>query len=79
MYIIRGNFFSYFLASSYYCPFFLALLFIQVPTLSFVAVAIILVCDTNLLTDPFWSPNLPILVVVAFCMRYIYFDAWARP
>ena len=75
----RGNFFGYFIASSYYCPFFLALLLIQFPTLSFVAVAMLLVCNAYLLVDPFGSPTLPLLVVVEFCMRYIFGDVWARP
>ena len=72
MYIIRGNFFGYFIASSYSCPFFLAMLLIQVPTPSFVAVNMLLVGDTYLLTDPFWSPTLTLLVVVAFSMWYIF-------
>ena len=72
MYIIRGNFFGYFIASSYFCPFFVALLLVQVPTPSFVAVAMLLVCDPNFLADPFRSPTLPLLVVIAFCMRYVF-------
>ena len=32
MYIIRGNFFGYFIASSYFSPFVIDLLLVQVPT-----------------------------------------------
>ena len=32
----------------------------------------ILVCDAYFLADLFGSPTLPLLVVVAFCMRYIF-------
>ena len=72
MYIIRGNCFGYFIASSYSCPFFLDLLLVQVPTLSFVAVVVLLLGDADILKNPFWSPTLPLLVLVAFCMRYIF-------
>ena len=74
MYIIRGNFFGYFIASSYSCTLFVALLFVQVLTPSFFAVAMIVVCDAYFLADPFGSPTLPLLVVVAFCMRYIFWQ-----
>ena len=74
MYIIRGNFFGSFIASSYSCPFFLALLLVQVPTPSSVGFAMLLVCDAYFLSDPFGSPTLPLLVVVAFCMRYIFWQ-----
>ena len=72
MYIIRSKCFGFFIASSYSCPFFLALILVQVPTPSFVAVAILLVCDAYFLADPFGYPTLPLLDVVAFCMRYIF-------
>ena len=75
MYIIRGNFFGYFIASSYSCPFFLAMLIVQVPTPSFIVVTMFLVGVADLFTDPFRYPTLPLLVVVAFCMRYIF---WRR-
>ena len=75
MYITRGNFFGYFIASSYLCPFFLAMLLIQVPTPSIVAVVVLLVGNTNIFTDPFRSPTLPLLVVVAFFMCYTF---WQR-
>ena len=75
MYITRGNFFGYFIASSYLCPFFVAMLLIQVPTPSIVAVVVLLVVNTDIFTDPFRSPTLPLLVVVAFCMRYTF---WRR-
>ena len=79
MYIIRGNLFSYFIASSYSCLFFLALLLVQFPTPLFVAFTMLLVGSANLLTDPLRSPTLPLLVVIAFCMRYVFGDAQARP
>ena len=72
MYIIRGNFFGYFIVSSYSSPFFVALLLVQVRTLSFVAVSMLLVCDAYFLADPFGSPTVTLLVVVASCMRYIF-------
>ena len=72
MYLIRGNFFGYFIASSYSCPFFIALLLVQVPTLSFVAFTMLLVGDTNLLAYPLRSPTLPFIVVIVFYMRYIF-------
>ena len=72
MYIIRGNFFGYFIASSYSCPFLLALLLVQVPMPSFVAAAMLLVCNAYFPADPFGSPTLPLIVVVAFCMQYIF-------
>ena len=72
MYIISGNFFGYFIAYSYSCPFIIAILIVQVPTPSFVTFAMILVGDVNLLADPLRSPTLPFLVVIAFCMRYIF-------
>ena len=72
MYIIRGNFFGYFIASGYFCPFILAMLLVQVPTPSTITVVMLLVGDTDLFKDPFRSPTLPLLVVVAFCMRYIF-------
>ena len=62
----------YFIASGYSCPFFVALLLIQVPTLSFVAVAVLLVCDAYFLADLFRSPTLPLLVVITFCMRDVF-------
>ena len=75
MYIIRGNFFGYSIASSYSCSFFLAMLLVQVPTPSFIVVSMFLIGDANIFIDPFWSPTLPLLVLVAFCMRYIF---WQR-
>ena len=72
MYIIRGNFFGCFIASSYYCPFFVALLLVQVPTPSFVAVAMLLAFDAYFLADPFGYPNLPLLAVILFCVRHVF-------
>ena len=72
MYVIRGNFFGDLIASSYCCPFLLALLLVQVPTPSFIAFFMLLVGDVDLFTKPFRSPTLPLLVLVAFCMRYIF-------
>ena len=66
MYIIRGNFFGSFIASGYFFPFFLATLLVQVPTPSFISVVMFLVGDADIFTDPFGSPTLPLLVVVAF-------------
>ena len=78
MYIIRGNFFGYFIASSYSGPFFVALLLVQVPTPSFVAVTMLLVCDAYFLADPIGSPTLPLLVVVPFCMEYIFWRCMGK-
>ena len=75
----KGQLFGYFIASSYSCPFLLALLLLQFPTLSYVAVAMILVCDTYFPADPFGSPTLPLLFVVAFLCCTFFGDAWARP
>ena len=75
MYIIRGNFFGYFTASSYLYPFFLAMLLVEVPTPSIIAVVMLFVGDTDIFTDPFWSPTLPLFVVVAFGMRHTF---WIR-
>ena len=72
MYIIRGNFFGYFIASSYSCPLFLALLLVQFPTPSFVAFSMLLVGDANFLADPIRSPTLPFIFVIVFCMQYIF-------
>ena len=75
MYIMRGNFFGYFIASSYLCPFFVAIHLVQVPTPSIIAVGMLLVGDADIFTDPFRSPTLPLLVVVAFCVQYTF---WRR-
>ena len=75
MYIIRGKFFGYFIASSYSCPFFLGMLLVQVPTPSLTAVTMLLLGDADIFTYPFRSPTLPLLVVVAFCIQYIF---WRR-
>ena len=64
MYIIKGNFFGYFIASSYSCPFFVALLLVQVFTPSLIEVAMLLVWYTYFLADPLGPPTLPLLVVV---------------
>ena len=64
MYIIRSNFFGYFIASSYLFPFFLAMLLVQVPMPKIIADVILFVGDANLFTDPFRSPTLPLFVVV---------------
>ena len=48
------------------------MLLVQVPTPSFIAVVMFLVGNTDIFADPFWSPTLPLLVVVAFCMRYTF-------
>ena len=74
MHIIRGNFFGYFIASVYLCPFFLAVLLFEVPTTSFIAVVMFLVNDADLFTDPFRSPTFPLLVVVAFFMWYTFWQ-----
>ena len=79
MYIIRGNFFGYFIASSYFSPFVVALLLVQVPTPSFIAVTMLLVGYNNFFADPLGPPTLLFLVVIAFFMRYIFGNAWARP
>ena len=52
--------------------FFVAMLLVQVPTPSIVSVAMLLVCDAYFLADPFRSPTLPLLAVIAFCMRYVF-------
>ena len=67
-----GYFYGYFIASSYLCQFFVAMLLVQVLTPSIIAFVILLVGDADLFTDPFRSPTLPLLVVVAFCMRYTF-------
>ena len=72
MYIIRGNFFGYFIASSYSCPFFVALLLVQVPIPLFIAVVILLVWYTYFLADPLRPPTFPLLVVIPFFMRYVF-------
>ena len=72
MYIIRGNFFGYFIASSYSCLFFVALLLVRVLTPSFVSVSMILVCCSYFLADPLGSPTLPLLVVIEFVMQYVF-------
>ena len=72
MYIIRGKFFGYFIASSYSCPFFLGMLLVQVPTPSLTAVTMLLVGDADIFTYPFRSPNLPLFVVVAFDMWHTF-------
>ena len=71
----KGQLFGYFIASSYSCPFLLAIFLVQVPTPSFVAVCVFLVGDADLFTGPFRYPTLPLPVVVAFFMRYIF---WQR-
>ena len=68
----KGKKIGYFIASSYSCPFFVALLLVQFPTPSFVEVAMLLVCDDYFPADPLWSPTLPLLVIIVFCMRYIF-------
>ena len=42
------------------------MLLVQVPTPSIIAVIMLLVGNTDLFTEPLWSPTLPLLVVVAF-------------
>ena len=79
MYIIRGNFFGFFIASSYSSPNFVALLLVQVPTLSFLAVAVLFVWYTYFLADPLGPPTLPLLVVLAFSCSTFFGDAWDRP
>ena len=71
MYIIRGNFFGYFIASSYSSPFVGAPLIVEVPTPSFFTLFVILVCYANFLAYPFWPSDLPLLVVIAFIMQHI--------
>ena len=68
MYIIRGNFFGYFIASSYFIPFVVDLLLIQVPTPSFLTVAMFLLRYPYFLAYPLGPPTLPLLVVIAFFM-----------
>ena len=51
------------------------MILVQAPTLSFIAVAMYLVGDANLFTDPFRCPTLPLLVVVEFCKRYIFWQS----
>ena len=75
MYIIRGKFVGYFIASSYHCPSLLAMVVVQVLTPSIIAVVMLLVGDADLFTDPLCSPTLPLLVLVVFCMRYTF---WRR-
>ena len=72
MYIIRGTLFGYFTASSYLCPFFLAILLVQVPMPSIIAPAMFFVGNADIFTDPFRSPTLPLFVVVAFGMRHAF-------
>ena len=72
MYIIRGNFFGYFIASSYFSPFVVALLLVQVPKPSLVEVAMLLVRYPYFLAYPLGTPTLPLLVVIAFFMQYIF-------
>ena len=79
MYIIRGNFFGYFIASSYFFPFFLAMLLVQVPTPSTIPFVMLFIDNGDIFTEPFRSPTLPLFFVVAFGMRHIFGDAWARP
>ena len=45
------------------------MLLVQVPTPSTIAVIMLLVGNTDLFTEPQWSPSLPLHVVVAFWMR----------
>ena len=68
MYIIRGNFFGYFIASSYFSPFVIDLLLVQVPTPSFPAVYMLLVGYSYILAYPLGPPTLPLLVVIPFFM-----------
>ena len=80
MYIIRGNFFGYFIASSYSCPFLLALLLVQVPMPSFVAAAMLLVCNAYFPADPFGSPTLPLIVVSCLAvvtLVWLWLGGWA--
>ena len=72
MYIIRGKCFGYFIVSSYFIPFIVALLLVQVPTPSLLAVAMILVRYPYFLADPLRPPTLPLLVVIAFFVQYIF-------
>ena len=66
MYIIRGKCFGYFIVSSYFIPFIVALLLVQVPTPSLLAVAMILVWYPYSLADPLRPPTLPLLVIIEF-------------
>ena len=72
MYIIRGNVFGCFIASSYFSPFFGALLLISVPTPSLFDVFMILVGYADFLADPLGPPNLPLLIIIAIIMRHIF-------
>ena len=72
MYIIRGNVFGYFIASSYSSPFFVALLLAQAPTPSFLEVAMLFVWYTYFIEYPLGPPTIQLLVVIAFFMRYIF-------
>ena len=68
----KGQLFGYFIASSYSCPFFVAPLLVQVPIPSFISVAMLLVWYTYFLADPLGTPTLPLLVVISFFMRYVF-------
>ena len=72
MYIIKGKNFGYFIASSYFSPFVVALLLVQVPTRSLLAFTMLLVRYPYFLADPLGPPTRPLFVVIAFFMRYIF-------
>ena len=46
------------------------MLLVPVHTMSIIAVVMLFVGDTNIFTDPLWSPTLTLFVVVAFGMRH---------
>ena len=50
------------------------MILVQVLTPSVISVFMFLVGDINLFKDPFQSPTLPLLVVVAFCMQYTFWQ-----
>ena len=68
----KGQLLGYFIASSNFSPFVVALLLFQVPRPSCLAIAMLLVWYTYLLADPLMPPTFPLIVVITFFMRYIF-------